>query len=436
MEREFICDNLSVNSAGHLCFAGLDVVDIAKKYGTPLYLLDEERIRERCRTFKDAIHTCFGENAFIAYASKASSFKEIYRIIKSENMYVDVVSCGEIYTAKAAGFPLENTLFHSNNKTDDDIKYAMDNGVGYFVVDSEEELLAIQREAEKRKAVQKVLLRITPGIDSHTFAAVQTGKIDSKFGSAIETGQAKKITVTALKQKNIKLSGYHCHIGSQIFNPDVFIRAAIIMVSFIADIKNALGYETEILDMGGGFGVRYLPSDPVVDIKQTVINIGNEIKNLCDTLGVKLPAIIFEPGRSIIADAGMTLYTVGTLKKIPDFINYVSVDGGMTDNVRHAMYKANYTLVAANKINEPCSIKASVAGRCCESGDIIEENVPLPANIKRGDIIACLTTGAYNYSMASNYNRIPRPPIVMLKDGESRVVVKRETFYDICNLDV
>lgn len=435
MEREFICDNITSNNSGHLCFAGQDVVDIAKKYGTPLYLLDEERIRERCQTFKDAVHTCLGDNAFIAYASKAASFKEIYRIMKSEKMYIDVVSCGEIYTAKQAGFPLQNALFHSNNKTDEDIRFAFDNNVGYFVVDNEEEIFAIQREAEKRKTVQKILLRITPGIDAHTFAAVATGKVDSKFGSAIKTGQAKQITKTAINQKNIMLSGYHCHIGSQIFSTEVYLRAANIMIEFIADMKKTLGYEADILDLGGGFGVRYLPTEPVVDIKTTVIEIGNAIKELCKKAEIKLPIIIFEPGRSIIADAGMTLYTVGTVKRIPDFVNYVSVDGGMTDNVRYAMYKANYTLIAANKTDEPCNMKASIAGRCCESGDIIQENVPLPSTVKRGDIIACLTTGAYNYSMASNYNRIPRPPIVMLKDGENRIVVRRETYTDICSLD-
>ena len=435
MDREFICENITANDSGHLCFAGQDVTSLAKKYGTPLYLMDEERIRERCRTYKAALFSCFKENAFAAYASKAASFKEIYRIMKSEGMYIDVVSSGEICTAKQAGFPLENALFHSNNKTDVDIEYALDNGIGYFVVDNEEELYAIEREAKKRNTVQKILLRITPGIDSHTFAAVATGKVDSKFGSAIKTGQAENMTKIALNQANIKLSGYHCHIGSQIFGTDVFLRAAVIMIDFIADMKKKLGYETDILDMGGGFGVRYLPTDPSIDIKSNLIKIGNTIKELCKNAGVKLPVIIFEPGRSIVADAGMTLYTVGTVKKIPDFVNFVSVDGGMTDNVRHAMYKANYTLVAANKLNEPCNMKASIAGRCCESGDIIQENVPVPSGIKRGDIIACLTTGAYNYSMASNYNRIPRPPIVMLKNGESRIAVKRETLEDVCSLD-
>ena len=434
-QRNFICENITVNSEGHLCLGGLDVVTLAKEYSTPLYLLDEDRIRNRCRVYKEALSEVFGERGIVAYASKAASFKEIYRIMESEKMYIDVVSCGEIYTAAKAGFPLQNALFHSNNKTDDDVIFAMDNSIGYFVVDNEEELYIIEREAKKRDLKQKILLRITPGIDPHTFAAVSTGKVDSKFGSAIQTGQAKSITETALKQKHIQLAGYHCHIGSQVFDASVYLKAADIMLEFIADMKSSLGYKADILDMGGGFGVRYLPTDPTVDIRTNIINIGEQIKSTCKTLNIDLPVIILEPGRSIVADAGMTVYTVGTVKRIPDFVNYVSVDGGMTDNVRYALYKANYTLLAANKVNEQCNMKASVAGRCCESGDIIQENVPIPVSIKRGDIIACLTTGAYNYSMASNYNRLPRPPIVMIKDGKSRIAVKRETFADVCAMD-
>ena len=435
-KRNFICENITANGEGHLCFGGVDTVSLAKEYSTPLYVLDEDRIRNRCRVYKEALYEVFGANGIAAYASKAASFKEIYRIMASEKMYIDVVSCGEIYTAAKAGFPLENALFHSNNKTDGDVIFAMDNGIGYFVVDNEEELYIIEREAKKRNITQKIMLRITPGIDPHTFAAVSTGKVDSKFGSAIQTGQAKNITKTALKQKHICLAGYHCHIGSQVFDVSVYIKTADIMLEFIADMKSSLGYKAEVLDIGGGFGVRYLPSDPVVDIKKNITVLGDRIKETCKTLNIDLPVIILEPGRSIVADAGMTLYTVGTVKKIPDFVNYVSVDGGMTDNVRYAMYKANYTLLAANKINEPCNMKASIAGRCCESGDIIQENVPLPASVKRGDIIACLTTGAYNYSMASNYNRLPRPPVVIISGGESRIAVKRETFGDVCAMDI
>ncbi len=434
--RDLLCENVSVNESGHLCFAGQDTVSLAEKYGTPLYLMDEDRIRERCRTYNAALEKTFGGAAHAAYASKAASFKEIYRIMADEKMFVDVVSCGEIHTAHEAGFPLENALFHSNNKTDADVSFAMDRGVGYFVVDNEEELFAIDREATSRGISQKVLLRLTPGIDPHTFAAVTTGKVDSKFGSAIETGQAKEITRTALSLGGVDLKGYHCHIGSQVFDCEVYLRAADVMLTFIAQMRDSLGFTADVLDLGGGFAVRYLESDPEVDIGENVRSIGAFIKKICADLALPVPEIILEPGRSIVADAGMTLYTVGTVKKIPDFVNYVSVDGGMTDNIRYAMYKSPYTLAAANKMNEACDFLCSVVGRCCESGDIVQERVPLPSSVKRGDVVACLTTGAYNYSMASNYNRIPRPPVVMLRGGENRVAVRRETVGDISALDL
>lgn len=434
-KRDLLCENVSVNGEGHLCFAGQDVTELAKKYGTPLYLMDENRIRERCRTYREALNDAFGCGARAAYASKAASFKEIYRIMADEDMFVDVVSCGEIFTAYEAGFPLENALFHSNNKTDEDVAFAMAHGVGYFVVDNSEELFAIDRECSKTGRRQKVLLRLTPGIDPHTFAAVSTGKVDSKFGSAIETGQAKEITATALSLSGIELAGYHCHIGSQVFDDEVYLRAADVMLTFMAQMRDELGFIARILDLGGGFGVRYLPSDPHVDIRKNILDIADFVKDACVRLAFPLPTVILEPGRSIVADAGMTLYTAGTVKKIPEFVNYVSVDGGMTDNVRFAMYKSPYTLFAANKMNEEFTMTASVVGRCCESGDIIQEKVALPASVGRGDVIACLSTGAYNYSMASNYNRIPRPSVVMLKDGGSRVAVRRETYGDLLSLD-
>ena len=434
-KRDLLCENVSVNGEGHLCFAGQDTVSLAKKYGTPLYLMDEDRIRERCRTYSAALKEAFGDAAHAAYASKAASFKDIYRIMASEEMYVDVVSCGEIYTADAAGFPLANALFHSNNKTDEDVSFAMDRGVGYFVADNEEELFAIDREASARGVRQKVLLRLTPGIDPHTFAAVTTGKVDSKFGSAIETGQAKEITKVALSLGGVELVGYHCHIGSQVFDTEVYIRAADVMLTFIAQMRDEAGFTAKVLDLGGGFAVRYLESDPEVDIRENILAIGGFIKKICSDLALPVPEIILEPGRSIAADAGMTLYTVGTVKTIPEFVKYVSVDGGMTDNIRYAMYKSPYTLFAANKMDEAHTVPCSVVGRCCESGDIIQERVPLPATVERGDNVACLGTGAYNYSMSSNYNRVPRPPVVMLRSGESRVAVRRETVEDVASLD-
>lgn len=432
-----ICNNLSVNDAGHLCLAGQDTVELAHTYGTPLYLMDEDRIRERCRMYKEAMREAFGEKASPLYASKAASFKQIYRIMKEEGVGIDVVSSGEIYTAVAAGFPLDRAYFHSNNKTDEDVSYAIENGIGYFVVDNREELDVIDRIAGEQGIRQKILLRITPGIDPHTYAAVATGKVDSKFGSAIETGQAEEMTLLALSKENVILSGYHCHVGSQVFDSDVFLRSAAIMLDFAARMKSEHGYLMEELDLGGGYGVRYLEEHPEIDIAASILKVGSAVKAQCSALGLPMPIIHLEPGRSMVADAGMTLYRVGTVKRIPGYKNYVSVDGGMTDNPRFALYRSSYTVLLANRpeSTEP-KFRCSVVGRCCESGDILQEDVPLPEDVKRGDVLAVLTTGAYNYSMASNYNRIPRPPVVMLRSGESYVAVKRESYADVCANDV
>lgn len=431
-----INQNLSVNHDGILLLAGQDTVSLLKEYGSPLYLMDENLIRERCRIYRTAMQEHFDKRACPFYASKAASFKEIYRIMKEEGMGVDVVSMGEIATALAAGFPMERAVFHSNNKTDADIAYAIEVGVGCFVVDNEDELLAIERIAAEQNHIQKILLRLTPGIDTHTYEAVNTGKVDSKFGSAIETGQAEAITALALKQPHISLEGFHCHVGSQVFDSDTFIRSSAIMMDFIAHIRDTLGYCAKELDLGGGYGVRYVESDPELDIAANIAELAKAVKSQAKALDLPLPAIRLEPGRSIVADSGITLYTVGTIKKIPGYKNYVSIDGGMSDNPRYALYGSEYTVLAPDRLKEPCDFPCSLVGRCCESGDIIQENIMLPSSIKRGDPIAVLTTGAYNYSMASNYNRIPKLPIVMLKDGTHRLVVRRETVEDVMKNDL
>ena len=428
--------NLSISDDGILLLAGQDTVALLKEYGSPLYLMDEDLIRERCRAYRSAMQEHFDARACPFYASKAASFKEIYRIMKEEGMGVDVVSMGEIATAKAAGFPMERAVFHSNNKTDADIAYAIEAGVGCFVVDNEDELFAIERIAAQRGHTQKILLRLTPGIDTHTYEAVNTGKVDSKFGSAIETGQAEAITALALKQPHIELIGFHCHVGSQVFDSDTFIRSSAIMMDFIAHIRDSLGYTARELDLGGGYGVRYVEDDPELDLKGNIAALAREVKAQAKALDLPLPAMRLEPGRSIVADAGMTLYTIGTIKKIPGYKNYISIDGGMSDNPRYALYGSAYTICAPDRMKEERDFPCSLVGRCCESGDIIQENIMLPSSLKRGDPIAVLTTGAYNYSMASNYNRIPRLPIVMLKEGTHRLVVKRETVEDVMKNDL
>ena len=434
-KNEIICENLTRSESGALYFAGMELTPLARQYGTPLYLYDEARIRERIRTYKSAVSSAFGDNGVVLYASKAASFKRLYEIMREENMGIDVVSRGEIYTAIRAGFPLKKAYFHSNNKTDEDIEYAIDNGIGYFVCDNSEELFAIERIAGKKGIVQKVLLRLTPGIDPHTYAAVATGKVDSKFGSAIETGQAMEITKLALSLENVKLMGFHCHVGSQVFDSDVYLAAADVMLGFVADVKRELGYMAEELDIGGGYGVRYVKDQPTIDIAKNIAEVAKFMKAKAAELGISLPTVAFEPGRSIVADAGLTLYTVGTVKDIPGYKRYVSVDGGMTDNPRYALYGSPYTILPVEREVED-GVLCSVVGRCCESGDILQENIEMPRDIKRGEIIACLTTGAYHYSMASNYNRIPRPPVVMLNAGESYFAVKRESLEDIVDLDV
>lgn len=431
-----LCSNLSVNN-GLLYFAGQNTVYLAKEYGTPLYLMDEDRIRENCRTYVSAFKKYFSPDAKPVYASKANSFKYIYKIIAEEGFGIDVVSTGEIYTALQVGYDLSQAYFHSNNKTDADITFAMDNSIGYFVADNFEEVVGIEHEASKRGITQKILLRLTPGIDPHTYEAISTGKVDSKFGFAIETGQAEEVTEFTLKQPHIQLCGFHCHVGSQVFYENVFEDTSVIMLEFIASMKSKFDFTTAELNLGGGFGVRYVETDPFPDIDKKIRDISCVIKETCQRLTIKCPAIRMEPGRSIVADAGMTLYTCGSVKRIPGYKNYVSIDGGMQDNPRYPLYHAAYTCLSAGRMDEEKNMKCSVVGCCCESGDIIQEDVMMPESTCRGDIIAVCTTGAYNYSMASNYNRHTRPPVIMLKNGcEHFPVVRRETFEDLCRNDL
>ncbi len=430
-----ICENISVKGA-NLNFADFDVTDLAKKYGTPLYLMDENRIRHNCRAYLKAMNEFFGKGSGPLFASKACCFKRMYEIMKEEGMSIDLVSPGEIFTAMKAGFPMENSYFHGNNKTDSDINYAMDCGVGYFMVDNMCEMKAIDEIAKEKGITQKVILRLTPGIDPHTYAAVATGKVDSKFGIAIETNQAAEFVAEAVNFENIRIVGYHCHVGSQVFDEEgtVYLDAATIMLAFAADMYKKYGVEPEILNMGGGYGVRYTEADPYMNIAENIEKLASHIKETVQKLEMPMPKILMEPGRSIVADAGMTLYSVGTIKEITGYKNYVSIDGGMTDNPRYALYGSKYTVLLANRMNEKSDFTCDVVGRCCESGDIIQPDITMPKPV-RGDIVAVLTTGAYNYSMASNYNRIPRPPVVMLSCGKDYVAVKRESFEDLTKND-
>ncbi len=431
-----ICSNLEVTANGRLTFAGRDARDLITRYGSPLYVMDEDRIRHNLRLYVDAMREAFGDGAMALYASKACSFRQIYRIAAQEGAGVDVVSAGEAYTAYTAGFPMDRVYFHGNNKTDEEIALAMDWGVGTLVVDGEEELAVINDEAARRGITQRVMLRITPGIDTHTYEAVATGQVDSKFGSAIETGQAEAIVGLCLTYDHLTLCGFHCHVGSQVFDSDTFLRSSDIMLEFMAAMRDRYGYVAPELDLGGGYGVRYLEEDPVIDIPDNIRQVGAHVRAACDRWGLPLPAVRMEPGRSIVADAGITLYTVGGVKRIPGYKNYVSVDGGMSDNPRYALYESPYTVVCPEKMLEPCTMVCDLVGKCCESGDILQPGVSLPDTLRRGDLVAVLTTGAYNYSMASNYNRIPRLPVVLVSGKGEQVAVRRETLEDIVRGDV
>ena len=425
-----IYDNLSVNEKGHLVFAGEDTVELAEKFGTPAYIMDEMRIRNRCREYMTAMKESFGGNSTPLFASKSLCFKGIYRIMNEEGMGIDVVSPGELYTAWSAGFPLKRAYFHGNNKTDEDIRFAIEKGIGCFVCDNADELSVIDSSACKAGIKQDIILRLTPGIDPHTHAKINTGRVDSKFGAAIETGQAKALLVSALSMKNVNVLGFHCHIGSQIFEIDPFCDAASIMLDFIAKVRDELTFETKVLNLGGGMGVPYVEADPRINYRENISGVAGVIKAKCCALGIKMPDILMEPGRSIVADSGITLYTVGGRKEIPGFKNYVSIDGGMPDNPRYTLYQSEYTILTANHMNDAVDYECTIAGRCCESGDLLAENIKIAKPV-RGDILAVLSTGAYNYAMASNYNAITKPPIIMIGEKGAYVSVKRESYDDM-----
>ena len=423
-------DNYTVGENGHLFVGGCDTVSLAGKYGTPLYVIDEDKVRRSMRKFREIMQKYFPAGSRVLYASKALSYVDIYRVAASEGLGADVVSSGEIYTALKGGLPGSAMYFHGNNKTDEDIEYALGAGVGTFVADCREELEYLDAAARRIGKKQDVLLRITPGIDPHTHKKVVTGSVDSKFGTPIETGQAYELVRFALGLKNITLRGFHSHIGSQIFDSGPFSDAAEIMMRFIADLPGKLGYTAEYLNLGGGYGVTYTEDRADLDADRVLREISEKLTGLAGDFGIEVPKIIIEPGRALVAAAGVTLYTVGSVKTIPGYRTYVSIDGGMPDNPRYALYQSDYTALIASKAAEPASQRVTIAGRCCESGDLIQENAPLQS-CRRGDILAVLVTGAYNYSMASNYNRIPRPAMVSVSGGRDRLVVRRESFEDL-----
>lgn len=431
----FVSENLAVNEQGHLTIGGVDVLSLQEKYGTPLYVMDEDMIRTHLRTYRDALNTYYNGNGMAQFASKAFCTKHMCRIVAEEGIGLDVVSGGELYTALSAGFPADKICFHGNNKTKDELVFAIGHDVGTIVVDHIYELELIDSIAGEMGKIQNVLFRIKPGIDAHTHDFIMTGQIDSKFGFALETGEAISAISQVKDKENICYTGIHCHIGSQIFEVEPFCQAAVVMMQFIAEIKEKLQMETKELDLGGGFGIRYVESDDPISYEEYIKAVSQTVKQQAEKLGVNVPRILMEPGRSIVAPAGITVYEVGCVKEIPDVRTYVSVNGGMADNPRYIMYGAEYSAVLANKAGESADYTYTVAGKCCESGDILIEHAKLP-KVEVGDTLCVLATGAYNYSMASNYNRIPRPAVVMVSGGKDTLIVKRETYEDLIKNDL
>ena len=417
-----------------LVIGGAKASDLVKEYGTPLYVYDEELIREYCRDYT-RYFKCKENGNRVTYAGKAFLTVQMCKLIEEEGMCLDVVSGGELYTAYKAGFPLEKVYFHGNNKTLDEIELGVKLGVGKFIVDNCYEMEVLNDLAKEYNKVQDIYLRITPGIEAHTHDYIKTGQIDSKFGFAPVGDIIGDAVKKAISLDNISLVGVHCHIGSQIFELKPYEDAVEIMLDLIKKVEEKVGYFIKEVDFGGGFGIYYSKGDKPRTTKEYCQTIINKVDEVCARTGQKRPTLTIEPGRSIVANAGVTLYTVGSVKEIPEVRKYVSVDGGMTDNIRPALYNAEYECILANRVNEDSEETVTISGKCCESGDILLENVNLPV-AKSNDILAVMTTGAYGYSMSNNYNKIPKAAVVMVKDGEPRLVCRRETYEDVIRNEV
>lgn len=423
-----------VNENGHLEIGGVDSVVLAKKYGTPLYVYDIALIRERARSFRDTFAK-LNIKAQVAYASKAFSTVAMVQLVEEEGLSLDVVSGGELYTALSAGFPAERIHFHGNNKSYEELEMAIQNNVGCIVVDNFYELSLLEQVCIENQAKVPILLRVTPGVEAHTHDYITTGQEDSKFGFDLQNGQADIAMEQSLASDAFNVLGIHSHIGSQIFETTGFVLAAEKMFKKMKEWKDKHGFIPSVLNLGGGFGIRYTKEDDPIPLSEYVEAIIEEVKKHSIELNMDIPEIWIEPGRSIVGDAGTTLYSIGSNKEVPNIRKYLSVDGGMTDNIRPALYQAKYEAVLANRVNDGNEETVSIAGKCCESGDMLIWDLDLP-KANSDDILAVFCTGAYGYSMSNNYNRIPRPPVVFVENGEDHLVVKRESFEDIVRLDM
>ncbi|MGE5576598.1 MAG: diaminopimelate decarboxylase [Syntrophothermus sp.] len=425
---------MRINSKGHLEIGGCDTVDLARDFGTPLYILDEAEIRKKCRLYRSSFEIGPGESEII-YAGKTLMTMAVARIIDEEGLSLDVVSGGELYTALAAGFPGERIYFNGNNKSREELRMAIKAGIRRVIVDNRSELQLLDEVARELHSNVKILLRITPGVEAHTHEYIQTGQLDSKFGIGLANGQALAAAKEALGKTGVTLAGFQCHIGSQIFNLDSYRAAVGLMLDFVAEVARETGFICRELDLGGGLGIRYNDQDTPASIEDYATALWGAVEEGCRTRGLKLPKLLVEPGRSLMGEAGTTLYTVGSIKAEPGIRKYVAIDGGMTDNPRVALYGAVYEAVLANRAAADATEVVNIAGKCCESGDMLIWDIALPS-MRRGDLLAVFCTGAYNYSMSSNYNRLLRPAMVLVQDGEAHLIVKRETYDDLLRNDI
>lgn len=425
---------MMVNNNGYLEIGGCNAVDLAEEFKTPLYVVDEELVRNNCKTFKDNF-SIEGIDTEVIYASKAFINLAICKLIAEEGLSLDVVSGGELYTALKADFPVDKIYMHGNNKTKDELSMAIEYGVGRIIIDNRQELKLLEYLCETLDKDIEVLLRVNPGIEAHTHEYIQTSKNDSKFGESIFSDDINVIINRFQKSERVTLKGFHCHIGSQIFEEQSFYQGVSVMLNFINEIKQQCGFITEELNVGGGFGVYYSGEDNPVDLKECLKTMLLTVKKETERMNLEIPKVMIEPGRAIVANAGTTLYEIGGSKDTFGGKHYIFVDGGMTDNPRTALYDSKYEAAVANKMYSESKQIYTVAGKCCESGDIIIKNIELP-QVERNDILAVFSTGAYNYSMSSNYNRIPKPAVVFVRNGEVKLVVKRESYADLIRNDI
>lgn len=433
MDKRLLTGTMKINKDNHLEIGGIDSVSLVEKYGTPLYVYDVSQIKYKAQTFKKTFQDR-NIDAQVAYASKAFSCLAIYQLMAKEDMSLDVVSGGELYTAIQANYPNKKIHFHGNNKSDSEIIAALDYDIGCFVVDNFHELKKINDYTIQRKQKVSILLRVTPGVEAHTHDYITTGQTDSKFGFDLNNGQAQQALQSALEMPYIDTMGLHCHIGSQIFETDGFSLAVDRLLMQSKKWQELFGFRLRVLNVGGGFGIRYTSEDEPLPIEDYVNNLIDEVQTVSAKVQLPMPEIWIEPGRSLVGDAGITLYQVGSQKIIPDVRNYLAIDGGMTDNIRPALYDAKYTGILANRVEDKVEETYSIAGKCCESGDMLIWDLPLPKADDK-DILAVFSTGAYGYAMASNYNRIPRPPVVFVENGQDFLAIKRESYADLMRLE-